>query len=292
MMSLFEANETVRRYFAVKAKQLATLGELPARAHAGLAGSHREEIQRLYLREILPRRFAVGRGIVYGTFHRSREADIVIWDADNYPSLPMADHNLFFADAVRVVIECKTSWSAADFTDMLAKSKAVRDIVPEVGMTLRDELAILAAQVDSLRGAGQYEGMLKAQHHVATAGVFLRGGATIDASFAAKQDEIGNGIDDEWPDILLLLEAGRVVTKDYDRESETGGVLRFFDLGEDALVFFTSGLLTLMGDRSVQFEAPLDLLRYALPVRPDFVAEVPFRLSRPAPMRRPIWSRQ
>ncbi len=123
-----------------------------------------------------------------------------------------------------------------------------------------------------------------------TAGVFLRGGATVDAAFAAKQDETGNGIDDEWPDILLLLESGRVVTKDYEPESETRGVLRFFDLGDDALVFFTAGLLTLVGDRSVQFEAPLDLLRYALPGRPEFVAEVPFRLSRPAPMRRPIWS--
>lgn len=165
-MALLEASETIRRYFAVKARQLATLGDLPARHHGGLAGSHREEIQRLYLREILPRRFAVGRGLVYGTFHRSREADIVIWDADNYPSLPLADHNLFFADSVRVVIECKTTWSAADFTDMLAKCKAVRDIVPEPGMNLRDEVAILSAQIAALRGVGQYEGMLSCRHHV------------------------------------------------------------------------------------------------------------------------------
>ena len=34
--------------------------------------------------------------MVYGLVQRSKEADIVIWDAANYPSLPLVNHALFF----------------------------------------------------------------------------------------------------------------------------------------------------------------------------------------------------
>src|SRR5438105_3579214 len=83
--------EQVRKYFRVKAKQLAATADLSVCDHPGLIGSHREELQRVFLRELLPARFSVGRGMVYGAFgHRSKEADIVIWDSQNYPSLPIS----------------------------------------------------------------------------------------------------------------------------------------------------------------------------------------------------------
>ena len=282
MSQSVETSERVRGYFRTKAKQLLTLADLRVCEHPGLTGSHREEIQRLYLRDLLPRRFAVGRGMVYGTFQRSREADIVIWDADNYPSLPMADHGFFFADSVRAVLECKSTWSSAEFLDVLGKSKAVRDIVPEPAMTLADEVAVLSAQVAAMRTEAAYEGMLSFGHHIATAGLFLRGGGSVDAGLAATCEEI----DEEWPDLLLLLEAGRLVIKDYTDE---GGVLHFFNLGDDALLVFTSALLQLLADRSVQFESPLNLLLYGMPIdAPVPVASVSFGLSRPPPMRRHI----
>jgi hypothetical protein len=284
MSRLVETSERVRGYFRTKAKQLLTLADLPVCEHPGLTGSHREEIQRLYLRDLMPRRFAVGRGMVYGTFHRSREADIVIWDADNYPSLPMADHGFFFADSVRAVLECKSTWSSAEFLDVLSKSKAVRDIVPEPTMTLADEVAILSAQVAAMRTETSYEGTLNFGHHIATAALFLRGGASVDAGLAATCAEI----DEEWPDLLLLLEVGRLVIKDY---TDKGGVLHFFDLADDALLVFTSALLQLLAQRSVQFESPLNLLLYGMPIDPPVpVANVSFRLSRPRPMRQPIVS--
>src|ERR1039458_5354439 len=93
--------EKIRDYFRVKAKQLAAVASLPICDHSGLAGSHREQVQRIYLREILPKRFEIGRGMVYGVEHRSYEADIVVWDSIQYPSLPMADHSLYFAESVR-----------------------------------------------------------------------------------------------------------------------------------------------------------------------------------------------
>jgi hypothetical protein len=143
-------------------------------------------------------------------------------------------------------------------------------------------LALIAfdLEVAALRSNGEYNGMLAIRHHIATAGGFLRRGASVDGAFAARHDEI----DDEWPDLLLLLGEGRSVMKDYD---DAGGVLRFYDVGEDALLVFTASLLELMVDRSVQFEAPLELLRYASPLPfPTATTAFPFRLTRPPPRRR------
>jgi hypothetical protein len=99
------AAERVAQYFRIKQRQLRESAQLAVCDHQGLAGSHREEFQRIYLREVLPHRFSVGRGMVYGIVHRSREADIVVWDDQNYPRLPMSDHSFFFAESVRAVIE-------------------------------------------------------------------------------------------------------------------------------------------------------------------------------------------
>ena len=119
----------VQQYFRVKARQLAAMAHLPVCEHSTLTGSHREELQRIFLQEILPRRFSVGRGMVYGPFHRSREADIVIWDSQNYPSLPMLDHSFFFAESVRIVLECKSQWKDEEFKDVLIKCRLVRNIL-------------------------------------------------------------------------------------------------------------------------------------------------------------------
>lgn len=102
--------QLVQQYFRAKRRQLLAMSELAVAEHGGLRGSHREELQRIYLREILPRRFSIGHGMVYGAIGRSKEADIVLWDADNYPSLPLTDSSLFFAESVRVVLESKSDY--------------------------------------------------------------------------------------------------------------------------------------------------------------------------------------
>lgn len=143
-MPASERNETakaVANYFRAKRRELMALADLPVVEHAGLRGSHREQIYRTYLADLLLRRYSVGRGMVYGQFHRSREADIVVWDSHAYPTLPLQDHSFFFAESVRTVIECKSKWSSAGFADVLDKSRAVRDIVPRKELSLADELA-------------------------------------------------------------------------------------------------------------------------------------------------------
>jgi len=284
-----DIQDQVRKYFQAKAAQVAAIAEQAVCDHTGLAGSHREELHRVYLREILPKRFQVGRGMVYGQFHRSKEADIVVWDGENYPSLPMLDHQFFFADSVRLVLECKTVWSDTAFRDVLAKCKAVRDIVPTSGMSLGDEIEFMRQQIAAIQSEVDYEGMIITRHHIGTAGIFLRGGHSLSPE--SFSDEFIREIDDCWPDALLLFQAGTLVVKNYESTSSGDcGWLEFYYLGDDALLGFTTALLAFVSERSVQIEDPVYLTKYV----PDLVSINPqhvvhFPLSRAAARRAPIW---
>src|SRR5277367_6338895 len=111
--------EQLRVFFSSKRRQILEASREAGTEHAGLLGSHRETIIREYLSALLPARFSVGRGMVYGFAHHSKEADLVVWDHLNYPSLRMRDHSLFVAESTRLVLEAKSRWSTAEFEDML-----------------------------------------------------------------------------------------------------------------------------------------------------------------------------
>jgi hypothetical protein len=280
----------VQQYFRVKARQLAAMADLPVCEHNTLAGSHREELQRIFLQEVLPRRFAVGRGMVYGPIHRSKEADIVIWDAQNFPSLPMLDHSFFFAESVRVVLECKSHWKDDEFEDVLMKCEAVRDIITlTTPGTLDDRLSQVEQHLASIETGQEFVGMLLSRHHIGTTAIFLSGGSTFTAE--SVSDERLERADDRWPDILLLLESGRLILKTYESEGGLGGsgCISFFDYGPDALCMFTAELLERLAERSVQVEEPFYLRKYLLAMpekQPD--ACLSFRLTRALPTRLPI----
>jgi len=282
----------VRQYFRVKARQLAAIADLPVCDHPSLIGSHREELQRVYLREILPKRFQVGRGMVYGPGHRSKEADIVIWDSQNYPCLPMLDHAFFFAESARVVLESKSNWCDADLRDVLEKCRSVRDIIATTGLSLMDEIVLLKEEMAASRVGRESDGWLKIPHHIGTAAIFLRGGHTVECALLAA--EVIEDIDDSWPDVMLLLEPGRLIIKNYEATQSTpfggAGWLESYDLGEDSLIAFTITLLSFLEERSVQTEYPLNLMLYVPDLlEVDPTSTVDFRLTRPVPQRRHIW---
>jgi hypothetical protein len=282
-----DTQERVRRFFQAKQQQLKTSANLAICDHPGLTGSHREEFQRIYLREILPKRFEVGRGMVYGNFHRSKEADIVIWDAQNFPSLPMLDHSFFFAESVRVVLESKSRWSNEEFQDVLSKAQAIRDIIPTYQQGLVDQLAMVQLELAALREGREHDGFLVAKHHIGSAGVFIQGGASFTANSLTEQ--LIEEADDRWPDLLLLLEPGRLVVKEY-LPQEGRGQLLFYELGDDALLAFTNGLLVLLMERSFQVEQPFFLVDYVFEVAEiDPVSIVDFKLMRLPSQRIPLW---
>lgn len=259
--------------------------------HSGLRGSYREELQRIYLREILPGRFNVGHGMVYGLFQRSKEADIVIWDAANYPSLPLVDHALFFAESVRLVLESKSVWSTEEFSDVLDKCRSVRDIVPARAPTTEDEIAIINLRLHAIENGLQHDGMIISPPHIGTAAVFIRGGQTAMTDLSEIDSNVFDEADDSWPDLVLWLEPGRIAFKQYPESGGTGYV-EVVDYDEDGLFVFTSSLLKLLSDRSVTTEDHFYLDRCMMRVEGREISSRQFRMTRWPTERRPLWRTQ
>lgn len=283
-------SERVRDYFRAMNRRLLAASSEAVSEHPGLVGGHRETICREYLARIIPSRYDIGRGLVYGTIHRSREADVVLWDASNYPRLQMADHTFFFAESVRAIIEIKSRWSDSEFNDIRSKAKAVRDIITVSQPNIEDDLAMLQLEIESIKMGVEHDGFLISKHHIGTGAIVLHGGKTVDGSLATKK--LLQIADDEWPDLMLLVEAGKFVHKRYiaDEDGVIRGLLEFYDLGEDALLRFTGALLDLLSDRVVHSEAPLYFEAYTIGVNerePTSVLEFPLR--RPPAARRPLW---
>ena len=295
MSQLNDVDSRVRRFFSVKRKQLLAMRDLPVCEHAGLIGGHREELQRVYLREILPERFRIGRGMVYGPFHRSREADIVVWDAYNYPQLPMLDHAFFFAESVSVVLESKSRWNSDELGDVLAKTKAVRDIVVLSCPNLENTIQMLQLDVAAIKSGKSHHGLVIGRPHIGTAAIFLSGGQTLISNFRKVVDV--DAIDDSWPDVFIMLEPGHVILKRYepieDEYMGARGWLDLYEAGDDSLLMFTSGLLSLVTERIVQVENPLNLWQYAHKLASlEPVDRIGFSLSRPVPQLTALWSHE
>lgn len=282
-------SERVRLYFRTKARQIATLADLSICEHPGLAGSHREELQRLYFREILPKRYSVGRGMVYGFSGRSHEADIVIWDSFDFPSLPLTDHAFYFSESVQCVIECKSRFSSAELADVIDKSDAVMGIFSPPEFGIREELASIQQDIVSLREGISHDGALIVPTRIATASIFLTGGKSFsEASVKVHRLDI----DEKWPDLMLFLDPGYVVVKTYE---PTGGIngrgkLLFYDITQDALLLFTHELLVRISERTDTIHPPLQILRY-VHAESGFAPawEFPFSLVMGVPQRSSLW---
>ena len=261
-METTTTQELVRSYFRGKTRQLRATAELPICEHSLLKGSHREELHRIYLREILPARYSVGRGMIYSSLGmRSRESDVVIWDSANFPSLPMLDHAFFFAESVRMVVECKSRWSQEEFADACDKSKSIRDIFTLKEPSLRDNLNMLSQEVHALREGIEYHGQIIVPYSIATAAIFLSGGASVcgDSITPTQLDSV----EIDWPDLTLLLEPGIVLIKNHDEIIDGRfAMLDIFEEAEDALFLFTSAFFNLLNDRCLHPEEPFRLAKY------------------------------
>jgi hypothetical protein len=281
--------ERVRVYFQTKAKQIATLADLSVCEHTGLIGSHREELQRIYLREILPKRYEVGRGMVYGLTGHSREADIVIWDAFDFPILPLADHAFFFVESVRCIIECKSNYSKDELDDMVAKCGAAMSVFSFPSFGIRETIDSISEELISIRQGVERDGTLIVPHRLATAGIFLRGGHNIDFDTVELYCD---DIHEKWPDLLLFLEPGIVIIKDYRPTGGLGGhgSLHFYKPQIDALLLFTHELLNQITERSESMHSPLQILQYIKSnLDLQYLGEFEFPLAFPIAQRTPYW---
>ncbi|OPZ49531.1 MAG: hypothetical protein BWY92_01394 [Firmicutes bacterium ADurb.BinA052] len=155
---------------------------------------------------------------------------------------------------------------------------------------LADELDMIRLDVAALKSGADHAGMLIAKPHIGTGAIVLQGGQQFGPS--ALTDELTDRADDEWPDLLLLLEVGQLVLKRYglDEGCCPYGQIEFYDMGEDCLLAFTHALLVLLSDRVVHSEAPLYFDAYAGDAASRLPASVHrFRLLRPLPHSTPLW---
>lgn len=284
-------SEHLTTYFRARAAGIAAEARLAVCEHGGLRGGHREAITRELLDKLLPKRFSIGRGMIYGPYHRSREADIVIWDSLNYPSLPLEDHHMFFAESVRVALECKSRFSADEFSDACEKARAVKDIIVdgEEYPSLATRLEMLEHRTLAMLTGRDFTGMMQHRFHIGTGAIFLTGGSGFNIRVHAESS-VGN-IDDSWPDLTILLETGDVLRKEYiiqDGFMGGKGQLSKYACDQDALLVFLSLLQRMLFDRSTELEPPLDLLRYAHQVRPTPEFSIPFPLTRVVPQNHPF----
>jgi hypothetical protein len=283
-----DTQDLVKQYFIEKSRQLAALANMSICQHSGLIGSHREQIYRLYLQEILPKKYAVGRGMIYGKSHKSKETDIVIWDSLNYPSLPMSDHSFFFAESVRAVIECKSKWSDKEFDNVTDKCKSIKLVVPQKSISLKDKIYLLYQEINSLKNNKPLPETLIHAYHIGTTAIFMQGGNKLAnkkelKNFLEKKINLGGRffIFDDFPDVMLLLEIGIVSIKYYPKEYGLlkYGCLKFFKLGENSLLIFTEHFLKILDERSINNEGDFYFSDYFhVPLEPYF--EISFEAGR------------
>jgi hypothetical protein len=203
--------------------------------------------------------------MIYDSYgNRSKEADIVLWDANNYPSLPMSGHSVFFAESVRVVLEVKSTWSLENFADIKEKCRKIAKLRLAAEPTQVDHISYMKEVIKSMMTGNPVLMYTIEPPRIGTAAIIFKGGEKFKAQ-EILQEEIEE-MDNAWPDILLLLSAGRVIIKrPRDRNRSPKNIrqytgiypsytrtnwLEFITAENDALLIFTSALLELLRNRS------------------------------------------
>jgi len=256
--------ELIKTFFSNKTKQLIAVSDQAIVEHSTLKGTHRENIIDIYLKEILPKRFSIGSGMVYGVIQKSKEADLVIWDEQNYPELKLLGHSMFFAESAKAIIEVKTKWSTKEFKDIKTKVKASKFMFRNHKPNVRDEINQIWNEVSAIKYGTEFSGTLSSPHHIAFAGFIFYGGEKFNLSSLSKTEI--EMIDEYYPDVLIFLNAGKVLVKEYERDEEntmTGkATLNLYNSGENTLLLFTSIILGEIMERTILTENPFYFTDY------------------------------
>tara|TARA_R100000306_G_C4372923_1_gene140763 strand:+ start:1256 stop:2122 length:867 start_codon:yes stop_codon:yes gene_type:complete len=256
--------DLIKKFFSNKTKQLLAVSEQAIVQHSSLQGTHRENIIDIYLKEILPKRFSIGKGMVYGVVQKSKETDLLIWDEQNYPSLSLLGHSLFFAESAKAIIEVKTNWSQKEFNDIKKKVKASKFMFRNHKPNILDDVNQMWNEIASLKNGIEFSGTLKSPHHIAFAGFIFYGGEKF--SISSLSEKKLEEIEEFWPDVIVFLNAGKVLVKEYVRDEENSmlgtATLNLYNSGENTLLLFTSIILGEIMERTILTENPFYFTDY------------------------------
>lgn len=125
----------LKDYYAIENSNLLNhYQQAAAFDHQGLVGGEREEFLEKFLAARLPQRIAVGKGQIIGTKsdERSKEADLVLYDHVNCPTLIAADRaKLFPVESVLAAIEVKSRLSKEKLLEGIDNIASVKGCLPE-----------------------------------------------------------------------------------------------------------------------------------------------------------------
>ena len=126
-------SDFLMKYYEGITQQLRTEVELInslITTHQGLKGTGNENALRELLTEFLPRRFAVDTGMIVDNKGKtSRQIDLVIYDALEYPALfSMAGVHLFPIDNVYATIEVKTTLDTKSAKEAIQNIRSVQEL--------------------------------------------------------------------------------------------------------------------------------------------------------------------
>lgn len=219
--------------------------------------------------------------MIYSVTGRSREADIVIWDEFNYPKLKLIGSNIFFYEGINTIIEVKSRWSNNEFNDIKKKTKALIEMTGRYRQSLSERIENIETELWSLETGNEWSGKLISLRKKGTIAIIFKGGQKFDIE-DLKKNEIKK-IDDEYPDIMLFLEAGKLVLKKYiTDENHDYGQLKQIKCGNNALLMFTSSLINLLAKKSEHVAPPLFLTDYMFDLDDKVESkEIKFNLIRP-----------
>lgn len=260
-----DTQNLIRQYFINKTRQLLAVSEQAICEHSGLKGSHREDIIKIYLSDIVPKRYDIGKGMIYGSITRSHETDIVIWDSNNFPCLKMNGHSMYFAESVQAAIEVKSVYNTDEEEDVVKKTEDLKTMILNYCPNLNDRLFHLESSIVSLMEGTNYEGCVSASKEIRSAAIFFKGGQSFSLENLKKYDDL----DIQWSDLTLFLEAGKVVVKYLD---DTGNTIRIYDAKEDALLLFTQYLIDILSEQVVLTEGKLYFEDYIY----KLVSDIPY----------------
>ncbi len=267
-MILSETGILIRNYFRSKAKELLAISEQAICEHSGLKGSHREDVIKIYLNDIVPKRYDIGQGMIYGAYTRSHETDIVLWNSINFPSLRMNGHSMYFAESVQAAIEVKSQYNADVEKDISQKTYDLKRVILNYTPTIEERLFNIECNLESIKSDFVYEGCLSSSKRIKSVAIIFKGGTNFSVKNLEKYDEL----DEQWPDLILFLDAGKVCVKISEFSDDNSNSIVVFDAGVDALLIFTLYLLEILSEQVVLTEGKLYFEDYII----KQISEIPY----------------
>jgi hypothetical protein len=237
--------EKLYKYFWLKSEEISIQAKQIIASHTTIIGENREKIIYSFLGDFLPSKYSIGTGqfmgIEFQKDYESKQTDILIWDSFDFPKIRFpGSSDLFFAESVKMVIEVKSHFNFIEFEDIQRKSRHLKTYVPNFHPSIKDEIWRLENKIArAVKGKTEMHLMASAPP-IAMAALCYKGGE----NFTLSQIKNPNSIEDDLPDVILLLEAGRLIVKQYElfENGKVVGHLRIYNTGINSLIGFTGRL--------------------------------------------------